>query len=155
MVTAASQATMLRSRDRSDDKNFIQLEEYELTVGDSKPPTPESNEPFGHAGLSRTQVGRGSLHTDDGAVMLPIQGTKEASYAENRNSRVEIPQVITVRKDYSVTVELTPEQLSASPSRDSEDDYGMRKGRRESQVVLTTLPGMNRRSSSRRRPAGR
>ncbi|KAJ4299262.1 hypothetical protein N0V90_004506 [Kalmusia sp. IMI 367209] len=157
LMTAASQATMLRSRDRTkSDKEFIQLEDYEYRLGE-KPPSPDNDDPYHRVGLNTTQIERGSIHTDDGAVLLPIQGTHGlpppgATYQHpRRNVSPSLPQVITVRKDYSVTVEISPEQLSSSPPRRSEEDAGLGRGRRESQIALTALPGLERRSSSRKR----
>ncbi|KAJ4350086.1 uncharacterized protein N0V89_008707 [Didymosphaeria variabile] len=155
VMTAASQASMLRSRDRSkSEREFIQLEEYEFHPGE-KPGSFEKGDAYNPAGLNATQVERGSIHTDDGAVLLPIQSTHglsppRATYQNNgRNFSPPLPQVITVRKDYSVTVEVTPDQFSSSPPRESED-MGMRV-RSGSQAPLTALPSMERRNSSRNR----
>lgn len=155
LVTAASQATMLRSRDRSkNDKEFIQLEEFDVSLAD-KAGSFEKDDSFNNAGLHTTQIERGSMHNDDAAVLLPIQSTQglpptRALYQNHsRSISPPTPQAITVRKDYSVTVEVTPDQLSSSPP--SERDDMRRMSRRESQIALTALPGMGRPSSSRNR----
>lgn len=158
MDTTASQASMLRSRnDRPANKDFIQLQEFEFG-NDTKPRTPESFEQdrnHGHA----THIQRGSLHTDDGAARLPSPGSQNMptlpgpTYTRDTAS----PQIITVRKDYSVTVETSPDQsLSTTPPRGSQDEVGGLRGRRESWVPgLTTLPGARKRSSSRKRLGSR
>lgn len=139
LLAAASQASMMRSRTHSkSDKEFIELEDLELS---EKAPSPE---PYDHAGLTTTQIERGSIHTDDGAVLLPIQSTQalpprvppKVVHQNTRwNGTVPLPQVITVRKDYSVTVEVTPEQINPNSPRDSADT--LTRGRRESQATLT------------------
>ena len=144
LMTAASHATVLRSRDRSKiDKEFIPLEEFEVYLGDkplSKEEEDENEDRYHFRGLSTTQIERGSIHTDDG-VVLPVQNTHGLSsprptYQNNgRSSNLSLSHAITVRKDYSVTVEVNTDHLSLTPPRAS-DDLGTR-GRRESQAGLT------------------
>ncbi|KAK7185671.1 hypothetical protein DPSP01_007456 [Paraphaeosphaeria sporulosa] len=150
LMTAATQPAEYRSRDRTPgDKEFIQLEEYEFRLGD-KSSSFEKEDACNPRGKTSTQIERGSVHTDDDAVFLPIQSTRGLSppRAVYQNSgRNTSPQFITVTKDYSVTVEMTPEHLSSSPPRESED---MGRGRRESQVALTRFSGIEKSSSQKR-----
>jgi hypothetical protein len=120
-TTQASQASMMRSRDRAkDDKEFIQLDEYEIRLDG---PDVEKGERVGR-GENRTQVRRGSLTNDD-AVLLNNDGI--AALPERRRispSRADGLRV-QVRREYSVDVEIAPDKptsLSSSPPRVSEDD---------------------------------
>lgn len=142
LMTAASQASIMRSRDRNkDDKEFIQLDEYEIRLGDD---VSDMNKGGYFRGVNDTQVERGSIHTDD-AVLLPIQGNsppdptvlsaptyQKGCPPNHRSPMATLPHAITVRKDYSVTVEMSPEQLSPSPPRVSEDEQSLRRGRSRS-----------------------
>lgn len=140
LMTANSQASMLRSHDRTKTtKDFIQLEEYEFRLGDGMS-TIEKDE-FSR-GLNHTQIERGSVHTNDG-IRSPIQGTHDLPLPKTQKrshlseqTRVEgLPQVITVRKDYSVTVEITPEPISSTPPglREEENIFGPEHERNRSQ----------------------
>lgn len=153
-LSQASQASMMRSRDRTrGDKEFIQLDEYEFRLGDGLTAAEREEQVRGH---NLTQIERGSIHTDD-AVLLPIQGTRCLQPSgHNRRSTVNeksgqggLPQIITVRKDYSVTVEVSPEQLSPSPPRLSEEEEHERSAKRSPEESRKQS-----RSSSRRTIVG-
>lgn len=123
LMTAASQAKP-RERDRlKGDKEFIPLEELDSRT-DEKPSSLDMDETYHHGGQNTIQVTRGSTHTDDGPMSLPIQGTHNLPTTRvgyQTHGRNVSPPMITVRKDYSVTVEVTPDQLSSSPPSDGTD----------------------------------
>ncbi|KAF1972783.1 hypothetical protein BU23DRAFT_508119 [Bimuria novae-zelandiae CBS 107.79] len=155
LMSAASQASILRSRDRSkSDKEFIQLDEFEFRLGE-KDASPEPENVYNRGDMNTAQVKRGSIHTDDGAVLLPIQGThvlpppraSHQNHGRNVSSPSISPQVITVRKEYSVTVEVSPVQWSSLRESDDQETIG----RRESQATLTALPKAENKSLGRKR----
>jgi hypothetical protein len=173
LMTAASQATMLRSRNRTSmNKEFIQMEEYKFHP-DDKPSSRERQDAHNRVASNTTRIERGSIHSDDSVVLLPIQSTRSLSppravhqksgrnnsmhglsssrTAHQNSGRNISPQVITVTKGYGVTVELTPEQLSSSPPRESEDL--LTRGRSDSQTALTRFSGIERGSSTPKRLA--
>ena len=122
LMTAASQTTMLRSRNRSDDdKGFIQLEEFDFELGE-KPLPPHKEDSYRGSGLNTTHIQRGSMHTDDGAIMLPIQGTytrPSSRVVDQYNAGGISPPLssaITVKKEYSVTVEDGLSGFNSKPS---------------------------------------
>jgi hypothetical protein len=151
LMTAASQGSMLRSRDHtSSNKEFIPMEEYEFHL-DENPSSFEKRDAHSRVASNTTQIERGSTHTDDSTVLLPIQSTHSLPppRAAYQNSGRNIgPQVITVTKDYSVTVELTPDQLSSSPPRESQDF--VTRGRSGSQAAQIRYSGMERGTSIKR-----
>ena len=129
LVTAASQ-TRPRDRERTkNDKEFIPLEELDSHT-DEKMPSRDSDDAYHHGGQNTIQVTRGSTHSDDGAMSLPIQGTHNVAMPRSvhqnhgRNISPQGPPVINIRKDYTVTVEVTPDQLSSSPPGE-EPDHGV------------------------------
>jgi hypothetical protein len=106
-MTSASQASMMRTR--NDDKEFIQLEEYEFRLGESQ----AEKEAIGR-GLNNTQVERGSMHSDDG-TFLDTSSAVHVLPARVYEPRPRLPaDAITVRKEYSVNVEYGPAESEGS-----------------------------------------
>jgi hypothetical protein len=108
---------MMRSRDRTRaDKDFIQLEEYEIRLN----PDAEKAEGGGR-GVNNTYVERASVHTEDQATFLDTSSLHHTLPATIHNSR-RATDVIKVRKEYSVNVEYAPNTLSSSSPEESVDD---------------------------------
>lgn len=118
LTTSASQASMMRSRDRTKkDKDFIQLDEYEIRL-DSDVEKGEVRR-----GINNTQIERGSVHREDAAAtFIDSSSLATLPQAGAYNAGRPYPQdVITVRKEYSVNVEYNSDSLSPSPPRLSEE----------------------------------
>lgn len=116
--TNVSQASMLRSqrsRKSKTDKDFIQLDEYEIRMDTDME---KAQIGAGLHGVSTAQIERGSLH--DGQRSFLDTSSLTALPAHGYGPRPH--DVITVRKEYNVTVELQPESISSSPPRMSEED---------------------------------
>lgn len=112
-----SQASMMRSRDRTKgDKDFIQLDEYEIRL--------DQDVEKGQVGRGQTntQIERGSTHADD-ATFLDTSSIMTALPTSTYNPQRQ--DAITVRKEYSVNVEYHQESLSSSPPRMSDDDKSL------------------------------
>ncbi|KAF1951534.1 hypothetical protein CC80DRAFT_203280 [Byssothecium circinans] len=111
-----SDARTMRSPARShNDKDFMQLEEHEFRLGDNMT-------------ANHTHVARVSVSGDD-TLLLPIQSTKELPrfptpmYSTRPKAlRKEPLHAISVRKDYSVTVEISPDQVELSPWKTKAED---------------------------------
>ncbi|KAF2732466.1 hypothetical protein EJ04DRAFT_565929 [Polyplosphaeria fusca] len=121
ITTEASQASMVRSRDRTkQDKEFIQLEDYEIRLEGRHV---ENGEHIPR-GENRTQIRRGSATNDDAAllnnqVLTALPERRGISPSRSDGLRVQ------VKREYSVDVESAPKtlnSLSSSPPRESEED---------------------------------
>lgn len=109
-----SERRAMRSPTRAhNNKQFIQLNEYELRLGD---------------GSNHTHVERGPVNGDD-ALILPIQSTTDLpqfpmpTYSTRpKAANKKPPHAISVRKDYSVTVEISPDRPDSGTRGDDEEE---------------------------------
>ncbi|KAF2186281.1 hypothetical protein K469DRAFT_631075 [Zopfia rhizophila CBS 207.26] len=127
LTANASHASMLKSRDKTkDDKNFIQLDEYEVRVGDME----KGTERLGR-GVHNTDIERGSMNNDDVTPLTSSGRTVPSSSSPNgnpprpadmpRDGLGGIAQGIMVKQEYSVKVEAAkPEDLNPSPRASEE-----------------------------------
>jgi hypothetical protein len=155
LTTTASQATILRSRNRSDsDKGFIQLKEFDFRL-EEKSLSSDMEGSYPRGGPNTTHIRRGSTYTDDGTMTLPIQGTNSRPSSRGIDQynvggiSPPLPSMITVKKEYSVTIEASPDRFGFTPSEESM--YAAARDRRESQATLAALPRISSRSSSQKR----
>jgi hypothetical protein len=112
--TNVSQASMLRSqrsRKSKTDKDFIQLDEYEIRMD-----TDVEKAKVGR-GVTTAQIERGSMHDEH-----TFLDTSSLTALPNKGYTQRHHDVITVKKEYNVTVEMQPESVSSSPPRMSEED---------------------------------
>jgi hypothetical protein len=117
-TTLASQASILRSRGRmKGDKEFIQLEEYEMKAGSEL----KKDHKIGR-GQTNTQVERGSIHNEDATRAFYHTSSPVSSPLTLDFTLQRFADVITVRKEYSVNVEYQSRTPGASPPRSSQDD---------------------------------
>ncbi|KAF2677933.1 hypothetical protein K458DRAFT_377483 [Lentithecium fluviatile CBS 122367] len=164
LLSAGSRASILRPRNRTtNDKDFVQLDEYEFQLGEGI--SPSKRDDF-FRGLNHTQVQRGSIHADDDALLLPIQGTqglptspfpKNAASSDkgtsgSGNGSGGWNQGIKVKKDYSVTVEISPDPVSPTTSEERMDvDEHGRVGKRGSGQSSNIGVGVEVRNFSRQK----
>ncbi|KAF2634256.1 hypothetical protein P280DRAFT_485620 [Massarina eburnea CBS 473.64] len=105
-------------------KEFIQLEEVDFKLRDLD-------------GSNHTHIETGDTSSDD-RMLLPIQSTSELAQfptpTYSKRAMVTPPpkrdltHAISVRKDYSVTVEISPDQINVNPMKPSEEDRWGTKG---------------------------
>ncbi|KAF2119774.1 hypothetical protein BDV96DRAFT_642780 [Lophiotrema nucula] len=125
ITTGASQASMMRSRDRTKgDKDFIQLDEYEIRLDRGNVDLESGERDRLGRGVTQTQIERGSLNDDD-RTLLGQQASTALPAQRGTSPPRAMQDGIAVRKEYNVTVEISPETLSSSPPRVSEDERGV------------------------------
>ncbi|KAF2008098.1 hypothetical protein P154DRAFT_614482 [Amniculicola lignicola CBS 123094] len=122
--TGISQASMVRSRDRCKDKDFVHLEEYEVqdrSISLADFLSSDSEKQSIGRGVNRTQIERGSrqvAYVEEGEheiSALPVMGSgREQSLARGEGWG----KGIAVRKEYSVDVEKRPNELAPAPVRE-------------------------------------
>ena len=111
-TTQNSQASMMRSRDRTRaDKDFIQLEEYEVRM------QPDVEKGEAGRGINNTFIERASMHTDDDATFLDTSSLHNTMLPTATYNPRRATDVIKVKKEYSVNVEYASPVpgLSSSP----------------------------------------
>jgi hypothetical protein len=122
-MSAGSRASIIGSQSKSvDNKDFIQLDDIDIQVENG---ISILNRDEFVRGLNQTRIERGSVHSEDDTVLLPIQGTQgipaptlsRSTLGPGGNNRGSgWNQGIKVKKDYSVTVEISPDPPSPSSS---------------------------------------
>ncbi|KAF2267230.1 hypothetical protein CC78DRAFT_614375 [Lojkania enalia] len=113
VTTGASQASMMRSGNRTHrDKEFIQLNEYDLRLDDN--PDVEKSNGVGR-GINRTQCERGDSNND--TVTLLSSPSLNAPLSLDSSSPPRPHEGIAIKKDYSVTVESGHSSLDESPPK--------------------------------------
>jgi hypothetical protein len=132
-TTDASQTSMIKSRERNKtDKEFIQLDEYEVRVGGNMNDDEGSSKEKNTRGINTTAVERGVVNEDDmmfltsprRTTMVPLSSSPPKSGSPPRSaldSLTVLPQVIMVKKEYDVRVEPDRENSSPGIARQSED----------------------------------
>ncbi|ORX93766.1 hypothetical protein BCR34DRAFT_608475 [Clohesyomyces aquaticus] len=130
VTTGASQASMIKSRDKSKtDKEFIQLDEYEIQLGGGMGDQGRRTEKQPR-GTNTTAVEHGVVNEDDMAFLTspckipppsssPPKHGNPSGYAQD--SLTALPQVIMVKKEYNVRVESDRESISPITTRQSEE----------------------------------